>query len=299
MSQLDLHTLIRLAADGELSQEETQLLEARAVEVGATFDVQQAIAFERSLREAVARCMREQDGTCPIDLPARVRSALADQLVGSADTDTGHVLAWPGRWIPSGLAAGIVVLIAVALAIGLWGRGWEIIGGPDADRVAWKPPYSWSVTTADAALNELRDMTGILTAELPDLSGFDYRFAGANRLMLDDGRSVLQAGYSGNGPFIIIWLESATDLSSDFYNLSMTVGQGYRVTRSDGDALSEPSDPMVGHLAWVADGLIFYVSARDASGSAPGAARTVAQSLGMPDGVLTSISRQASAGSDK
>ncbi|MBL1217483.1 MAG: hypothetical protein D8M59_08305 [Planctomycetes bacterium] len=297
MSQTDLQILIRKAADDELSPEESRLLEACMEDSASPFDVEQAIAFERSLRSAVSRCMSEDGGVCPIDLPNQVRQAMEHEHQHAAETgDSKSVLAVLHHWLPSGLAAGIVVLIAAALAIGLWGRGWGITDIWRNDRVEFVPRYSWTVTTQAGAVRELRDMTGLDEVDIPDLSEFGCVFDGANRLSLDDGRTVLQLGYSGSGPYVMIWIQSASDLADDFYGQPMSEGQAFRIKNSADVTNRTQGDPMADNLAWVSGDLVFYVSADTGSGPATSAERTVAQALGMPAQDIVSISRSDDSG---
>jgi len=126
--------LVRLAADGELTAAEVSAFESQL----ASFPEDRlSVESERQLREAVRRIM-VNDVSVPGDLRERIAAAWEgyEERVGrvadfdaNADERNGEpILMRRRRWfIPSGLAAGIIVLVGGSIFIGVWANR---IGGP-------------------------------------------------------------------------------------------------------------------------------------------------------------------------
>ncbi|GAB4385282.1 MAG: hypothetical protein Kow0022_10560 [Phycisphaerales bacterium] len=112
---LALGTLIRAEADGELSAEQCEQLDAARARCA---DLDRRIAFERSLRLGVAQAMGSV--ATPPDLASRVRQAIAaEQELGgrleerAAATRLRHF--WTGRRLGSLVAAGVVLALGLTL----------------------------------------------------------------------------------------------------------------------------------------------------------------------------------------
>lgn len=118
---LNIASLLRSAADGELTAEQQQVLDAH---LASHPQDQACVAFERSLREAVARSMQSEK--TPADLADRIRSAIHDSATDVAsqdDTPLVETIASSTRTYSFWSSAGRRLAIAAALILVVSG-GW-------------------------------------------------------------------------------------------------------------------------------------------------------------------------------
>ncbi|MFG0328335.1 MAG: anti-sigma factor family protein [Phycisphaerales bacterium] len=184
----ELISMVRQAVDGELSAVEARELEAR---LDRDPELRAFEAFEARLREAVRVFMADEADT-PADLERRVRDALRSVNGENAPADPAPRR--PRWYVPSGLAAGILLIIGLSVAVSLTGRGWLTPDGGAApverlaDELAERHDemiVSGPQASSDEAQRFMLDFLG-WEARIPAVAEAGFRLHGAS--ILDPAR---------------------------------------------------------------------------------------------------------------
>lgn len=191
MDQVELDNLVRRIADDEATPDERAEFERWAAERPTLAG---AVETEQRLHAAVRRVMSAETET-PADLERRVRMALRSASAGHGGTELAPRRR---RLIPSGLAAGILIIVAASIIFGILGRSTSPDWGPlrdragylfeifvDAHRWSIENPSSWrddglfrDVSEACEWLRRFNDRD----VAPPDLSSVGFEYAGARPL---------------------------------------------------------------------------------------------------------------------
>lgn len=281
--RLALGALIRAEADGELSAEQCEQLNAARARCA---DLEGRIAFERSLRQSVAQAM----GTVatPPDLASRVRQAIAaDQELGrrldkrAATTRLRHF--WTSRRLGGLVAAGVVLALGLTLltqAISVTSRRLNSAeqayrqelagfvarehGRCCADAEAARQKFRF--TERDEAAEALSDLLGHGVSLPCPKAHPDVRFDGAG-----------PCGLPGRGPSAHVMYEPPVGpkvsifMKPDSGELPFEPGKTYLL---DAKACGVAGMRIVG---WVAEGIVYYAVFEEG----PGCEQVFAE-LGIP-----------------
>ncbi len=298
MNPAETTNLLRLAADEELTAEQAIALEAH---LAAHPEDLEFVAFERRLRAAVGRAMG--DVAVPTELRAAVQAQLSApahslRLAGDVAPAASAVGAGSSRrrwFVPSGLAAGFLLLVGVAVVIGVMGRSdwfdWfrspqinisnegGSLGFPiqEHQRCITDASYArrkFTIHTQDALARHLaKDLRWDVT--IPDLSPFGYVFEDAGNCNVGGGSvESVHLRYVNDSTTVSVWIERSrpSDLT---HSATFEEGHAYFVTPTDRRALP---DGQSAYYAWRSGDFVYRI----VPGSA-GESRAMAVSVGMPD----------------
>lgn len=269
---MDISVLLRLAADGELTAEQSARLEAH---LAAHPEDAARVAFERSLRGACARCM---GGTAPAGLRDRVQAALAERAepesaAPAAVHVAGRISPPPARTRRRGtltnriLNAAAVVVVAGLAVLFLRASLSQDSTQAQAQAVARALPEQHSACAIDPDLltgqdRFVSDLSAVPAAyrpllgaspSIPDIEALGYRFTGAGPCAVPGGESVhlMFEAIDERRPEecprkpLSLFIQR-----TDLFN--MQPGQTYTV--------ESPNDKM-SIFAWASDGLVYYLVA--------------------------------------
>lgn len=260
---VSLGTLIRAAADGELTPEQQGALDdARRADLW----VDDAVAFERSLRHAVCASMGAV--SVPPGLRERVRAAIASDAASLPEQLAEHTRRpsfWGTRRMTSLLAAMIVLTLGAALLFQAFSLSQSVL---NASQLAYRQEVASFVATehgrccgsVDAAKTKL-SISDPAEAEsvLSSLMGHPVSLPCQNRRpeIRFDGAGV--CGIPGSGPSAHVMYHPADGgpkisifLKPDSGELPFQPGKTY--------SLDTKKCGVVGTriLAWISDGLVYY-----------------------------------------
>jgi len=314
MESLSREQLLRLAADEELSAEQSHALERDSVDCA---DGEVFIANERALRCAVKRVM-EAEVVVPNGLRGRI-------MAGWKRFDSGHQESLPmrrRRWfVPSGLAAGILILVGASVMISVWSN--KIIDqsengnltpsakaaidmynrtrvGPDLIEEA-AAGSAWLARTDDAAEAVLAERFGAEHGFVPDIRSFGYHFMGlrtgqqiANSACLVyahldsvTGGTEGSAGTNDGDHLAVLWMAKPSEIDADLLK-QLEEGRGYRLT--SGVIPAGASSPLNGCFAWrTQDIVMIFRINHDQKDMGEAVVQDMARVLGMPSGPVTTI----------
>ncbi len=294
MNLSETTNLLRRAADEELTSEEVQALESH---LAAHPQDREFIAFERRLRGAVGRVMG--DVSAPQDVRAAVQAQAAQpalRLAGTAASAPGALRAAPRRLLaPSGLAAGVVLLVGAAVVIGLSGR---------ADWFDWFRAPQIDISSEDGSLgfpiDEHRRCESDATyaqkkftlhsreqlrqhfadelhwnVSLPDLGAFGYEFAEAGNCSVGRGTvDSVHLRYTNGPSTLSVWIEQS--MPSDLtHSAAIVEGHAYLVTPTNREAAR---DAKGAYYAWRDCDFVYRLVPASVD-----QAREMAVAIGMPD----------------
>lgn len=299
--------LIRLAADGELTAAEVSAFESQ---LAAFPQDRLSVESERQLREAVRRIM-VNEVSMPGDLRERIAAAwegYEECVSGVSDFGANNnerigesIAMQRRRWfIPSGLAAGIIVLVGGSILIGVWANR---IGGPRSageltasDRAAMEiyqktqkslghslENANWLAETIDSSEAKLAQEFGAARGYVPRLRevGFAYRGLRVDS-EIPGSRSLTYSDVDDDSNLAVLWVTRRRNIDSRLVE-TMKAGVGYRLT--SGPIPNGGSEPLNGCFAWV-DSEVIYIAQLDHSKIGEEKAEEMARALGMPDGPI-------------
>ena len=313
--------MIRLAADGELSREQSERLDAHLADHP---EGRLAIDFEHHLRDAVCRVMTDPIETrLPDDLEfdltalldasdgcARRLRLAGTEATAPADWEDAPPVVWRRRrWnMPSGLAAGLLFLVGSALIVGVLGnsswftRFWpQSIRIDDGDlanidgdfvhaeheRCATDAAYASQRLALSSVADAQAFLSGVLgwPIAVPELGQFGYAFAGAgdcsSATPAVSGLVHFQYAHRTTDARLSVFVQEVAPADLGFA-ASMEPGKAYRVYPAASPKRPASSDRS--YFAWRVE-----TPSRDqgfAYRLVPAAAlnaRAMAVSLGMPD----------------
>lgn len=249
---LDLATLIRCAADDNLSMAQADALHAHLV---AHPEDQARIDFERGLRDAVATAM--DPGTAPARLRHSIETMFAERpqsdTVGPAATRDRSF--WRRSFLPTAVAAMVLMAFGVTLIVSNQSRSKDWSDGLGARVVSWVEREHNKC--CDSIEYRQRKLTVTNVADAQEQTRRDLG-AAPRRIQLDD------AGYTfaGYGPCRIPGGGASGQL---IYTPNSGEGEPISlfVQRDDGrlDGVASLSDCLTNDqtFIWRADGLIYYL----------------------------------------
>jgi anti-sigma factor RsiW len=268
---LDISTLLRLGADGELTPEQAATLEAH---LAANPADRERLAFERSLRSA---CARQMQGAAPAGLRDRIEAALREHAAEPEPVGAVHVA---GRIPPNPvvrrrrgsltnrvLNAAAVLVVAGLAVLFLRASLSQDATVAQAEAVAGFLPAEHSactidpdrLTDQDLAVTDLSNVPAAFrpllgaSPSIPDIEALGYRFTGAGPCAVPGGESVhlmFEAVSERRPPGCSLRPLSLFIQRTDRFN--MQPGQTYVV--------ESPDDRMTIY-AWTSDGLVYYLVA--------------------------------------
>ena len=268
---LDLATLIRCAADDNLSMAQADALRAHLV---AHPEDQARIDFERGLRDAVASAM--DTGTTPANLRHSIETMFAERpqsdTVGPAAARNRSF--WRRSFLPTAVAALVLMAFGVTLIVSNQSRSKDWSDGLGARVVSWVEREHNKCS--DSIEYRQRKLTVTNVADAREQTRRDFG-AAPRRIQLDD------AGYTfaGYGPCRIPGGGASGQL---IYTPNSGEGEPISlfVQRDDGrlDGVVSPSDCLTNDqtFIWRADGLIYYMVIRQSNQAIP-----CLRSLGAPE----------------
>jgi len=289
--------LLRIAADGELTEQQSRRLDSH---LAANPGDHEFLAFERRLRAAVGRVMGE--AAAPSDLRSRIEAQLhapveSLSLAGRAASRPLTLPALRRRhlFVPSGLAAGFLLLVGVAVLIGVTGH---------ADWFDWFTPTKITVSDQRGPLNfpvqehELcardevyaqRKFTLHTQAEVrahitddlhwdvsvPDLSSFGYSLHDAGDCVAGGGAAdSIHLRYMNGSTPLSLWIEHS--LPSELtHSADLQEGHAYYITPTNRQSLQDASRA---YYAWRVSDFVYKIVPASVDNS-----REMAISIGMPD----------------
>jgi len=297
MSPSEIANLLRTAADEEMTSEQSQRLEAHLEAHPADRAI---IDFERRLREAVGRVMGADEA--PESLRDEVVS-LGGARVEPLPFETAAVgpgAARPGvregrRFLPSGLAAGFLLLIGAAVVISVisprqlfeWFRPSQInvdvegVSGFPSEhhRCATDEQYArkkFNIHSAEELESHLRNDFG-WEVEVPDLSAFGYNLLDAGDCTMGAGGSGVDSihlRYSNDQNVVSVWIEHS--LPSELtHSAGLKEGVAYRIVPLD-RRMGRDEDNA--YFAWRIGEYVFRFVPASVDRS-----REMAVGIGMPD----------------
>ncbi len=279
MDRQRINQLIRMAADGELTPALKAEFEAH---VAANPGDQECVRFERQLRQAVARAMKASADEIPASTAGAVKASLRR-------SEAPNPVAEPRRLrfvVPSGLAAGIVLIVSASVIIGIAGQqGWfwrvpELapVSNPLRDLIQNEHQASasssadWESRKHSDSIEAARET---IIADLgpsviiPDwqVYGYDFKGSAASRIP-PSGATARQLRYEDrqSGEVISVWIQKA---SADARR-SLREGTAYILTDRGSSGAAHT-------LAWVEADVLYYLRSEDAE-----TGRKLAISMGMP-----------------
>lgn len=247
MLPIDLANLLRIAADDELTAEQSDRLRAH---LALHPEDEAFVEFERRLRAAVGRVMGKDQAPASLRLAVRASFEPASQALpfGSAAAP------WAGRrrpFVPSGLAAGFLLLIGAAVVLSIaaprdwfdWRRPVHIPIGVEGSlgfpgehlRCATDEHYARS----KLSLQSLDEVRAHLSDDLrwnvpvPDLSSFGYRFLNAGDCsVIGRGSDLIHLRFGSDADVVSVWIERShpSDLT---HSAGLREGLAYRVVPVD------------------------------------------------------------------
>lgn len=306
MPSRDIESLIRLAADDELTTLQAELLKEYLSESDEyMIYVHNSIDFERKLKDAVSRCM-QSDRTVPVDLPFRVRAILAEnelELASAGYNDinnnkysSNHKIVRKQWFVPSGLAAGIMIIVSVSLIAGLWGnRGPNGSGGASVkEEISDHGSLRWILNSEDAVQITRKEL-GDNNFTLPVINKLGFNFDAACVTHFNNPGTVMQFNYSSLYNDLTI---RVFRLNQDFRHeipgidpsLILNDSMAYYLTtndESDVSLLKEFEINLIDSYMWFQDGCGYLLSA-EVGNDIPDIV-AVAHAAGMPNSEITSI----------
>lgn len=297
MISSEITNLLRIAADGELTEQQSQSLESH---LAAHPGDHEFIAFERRLRAAVGRVM--SDAAAPADLRSGVEAQIHTpapslRLVGSAASGPSAFTAPRHRrlFVPSGLAAGFLLLVGVAVLIGVTGH---------SDWFDWFTPTRINVSDQSRSLNFLvqehelcakdemyaqrkftlhneAEVRSHLSndlhwdVEMPDLSSFGFELHDAGDCVAGSGSAdSVHLRYMNGATTLSLWIEHS--LPSELtHSAGLLEGHAYYITPTNHPSVQ---DAACAYYAWRVGDFVY-----DLVPASVGNAREIAVSIGMPD----------------
>ncbi len=291
MNRAEIANLLRAAADDELPPAERARLEAH---LKANPADQAFIDFERRLRDAVARVMGAEQA--PESLRGEIQSHLAEAGEGlSFARAVRERNRRPRRLVPSGLAAGFLLLIGAALVVSVinpsllfdWRRASTInvdveigLGFPDEHRrCATDEQYAQDkldLRSREELQVHLRRDLG-WQVEVPDLSEFGFQLRSAGDCTIGSaaaGVGSVHLLFDDGAGAVSVWIEHS--LASDLtHSARLEEGRAYRIAPID---RRRGRDEANAYFAWRVGEYVFrFVPASVAN------AREMAVAIGMPD----------------
>jgi len=314
MEPLTREQLLRSAADDELSEEQLRALEDDLAEHP---EDELILENERSLRGAVKRIMYGE-----VVIPSGLRERVIEIWKQSQEQDNTPIPVRRRPWfIPSGLAAGILLLVGASVLISVWSN--HLVDQSETGRLTPSakaaidmynralagrdliensaPGTEWLAQTDDAAEAVLAERFGPERGFVPDLREHGYHFmglrvgkqiAGSVCLVYEQfgsstGESSDSATKRQENRLIVLWMTKPADIDSNLLR-QLQEGKGYRLT--SGITPEGATQPLNGCFAWRFDNLVMIL--RIDHGVKPtdeNTARAMAYTLGMPIGPVTTI----------
>lgn len=289
MNPAETTNLLRLAADEELTAEQAIALEAH---LAAHPEDREFVEFEHRLRSAVGRVMGE------VTAPAELRAAVQAQIAAPPRSLrlAGQAAPTPRRWfVPSGLAAGFLLLVGVAVVIGVMGRsdwfdwfrstqinissGGASLGFPiqEHERCITDASYARRKFTlhTQAALVEHLAKDLHWDVAIPDLSPFGFAFEDAGNCSIGGGSvESVHLRYAKDSITVSVWIERSrpSDLT---HSAGFEEGHAYFVTPTNRQAMP---DGQSAYYAWRSGDFVYRIVP-----ASVGESREMAVSIGMPD----------------
>lgn len=297
MSPSEITNLLRIAADDELTAEQSQSLEAH---LAAHPEDHEFVAFERRLRAAVGRVMGA--AVAPAALRSRLEAELhapteSLRLAGTASMRPQAPAAAGSRRIlmPSGLAAGFLLLVGVAVVIGVTGHSdWFDWFSPNQIQISSKGgalgfPVQEHQLCAKDELYAQRKFTLHSESELrahisndlqwdvavPDLSPFGFTLHDAGDCRAGGGSAdSIHIRYVNDSTTVSVWIEHS--LPSELtHSAGLEEGHAYYITPTNVQSVKDESNA---YYAWRHGEFVFKLVPASAAES-----RKLAVSIGMPD----------------
>lgn len=298
MSPSETANLLRMAADGELTAEQLQALRAH---LAANPEDRAFVEFERQLRAAIGRVMGE--ASAPPQVRARVESALHQagaplRLVGSRAEEP--LVGGPARgrrriFVPSGLAAGFLLLVGAAVVIGVlgkadwfdWGTLRPIPVGNNGGTLGFpieehrRCASDFEYAQRKFTIHGESDLRSHLADKLqwdvnaPDLATFGFALQDAGECSAGSGSvQAVHIRYSNGQTALSVWIEHS--LPSELtHSADLQEDHAYLVTPTNRNSAPDEASA---YYAWRVGDFVY----RLVPASAP-KAREMAVASGMPD----------------
>ncbi len=301
MKQSQRIKLIRLAADGELSKAERLEFEEQLTQYP---EDQKVVESEQALRQAVDRSMRSQDAAAPADLPNQVRAALVPEKAIAGRVDASSSARTPQQrqsWTrfivaPSGLAAGILILVGVAAVVSsVYSSRFNSDSFSNVQRTAIMDVIKQTdagLLTADVdssryTANSLGTAQAVIELRFGETSrfavgGLDYSAAGVKFVglressLIADGVNLVYRDQESGDSLLTMWAIPNDQVRGHVIGL-LKSGTAYEL--SNGDSL----DTFQNCYAWVGPEFTFLFRMDDAE-SSPQRMLDIAHVMGMPAG---------------
>ncbi len=298
MSPSEIADLLRVAADDQLTEQQAQSLHAH---LAAHPEDHEFIAFERRLRAAVGRVMGQP--AAPADLRARIEAELyapPHRFAGAAaPLSRPFTTRRPRRlFVPSGLAAGFLLLVGVAVGIGVvshsdwfdWFRPAQIPISDEGGSLGF--PVQEHELCAKDDLYARRKFTLHSEAELhahlsndlhwdvsvPDLSPFGFALRDAGDCDAGGGSAdSIHMRYTNDSTTVSVWIEHS--LPSELtHSAGLEEGHAYYVTPTNRQLVQDES---IAYYAWRVGEFVYRIVPASVTDS-----HAMAVSIGMPDVAL-------------
>jgi hypothetical protein len=275
---LDHASLIRAAADGELSNDDRQAFDSLCASDATT---QNRVAFERALRSSTSRVMAEPT-RAPQSVRAAVENIFDEELAAARSFQTRHRSFWSGRTAWASIAAAILLVAAVSIVTNLpFGGSLPRLGPPFAsrfvnastfvvsehDRCSMFDDYfenKFTVRDQNDASSQAVDLLGASPVSL-SLDQTGYEFAGSGKCAVPGGgvsMHVLYKPTAPDRPAMSVFLQKVTR------PCPLEDGVRYRLRTDSGDPV----------LVWCDGDLIYYIFCPDTA-----VEQVAAQMLNAPD----------------
>lgn len=274
MSLRDINKLIRMAADGEL--DESNRAEFERLKAVSPDETAAGVNVERDLRQLVARAMAN-DTVPPTGLRQQIREGVRVDLEPWPNVTWRRKSSW---LLPSGLAAGLLVVVSAAIIAG------TMLSGNSGASVSFGPlriPRGNPTQTLSEVRRHLTEDLKWGAAVVPEFSSFGYRFLGWTDFQTPPGMAtVCQIQYTGPKGVVNVWIEQ---------HRVEDVGLASHMEPNRGHQISVPSASRDGSLdgayAWIHGKFVYYLTTAD-----PGFGLRLAHAAGMPESELAIIPRQ-------
>ncbi len=292
MESMSRENLIQRAADGELTTpQEVAAFERHLAEIPADGAVVEDI---RQLREAVARVMGGEVAV-PADLRERIVRALELVEVGvEADAVIGRVDAavetrQQRRWlVPSGFAAGILLLVGAAFLISLMTKNVidpNLVGGTgNANTSREIPgPAEWLHTNLSDASGRLHDELGAEYGVATSLQEHDLNFLGMKLDVEMFGSFALHyASSTEDTSEATHWILQLNGVEFGVPVNEMTEGVAYLIE-------NEADSPLNGCLSWRTGEIVHFFRCAAGGAQEIDQMEVLARTLGMPAGEVVKM----------
>lgn len=274
MASQDINKLIRLAADGEL--DEQHRAEFERLKAVSPDETTAGMNIERDLRQLVARAMNN-DSLPPSGLRQQIREGVKIDLEPWPSMNWKRSRSWLR---PSGLAAGLLVVVSAAIVAGVMLERHGIGNGAAGSILRQEQATQQSLAEARRHITDDLQWGG---AMVPDFSSYGYRLVSWLDFQTPPrSAKVCQLQFTGDHGVVNVWIEP--------YEVG-NVGLMGQMVRGQAHQIRVPTQSADGSLdgayAWIQGEFVYFLTTAE-----PDFGRKLSMAAGMPSTEPTIIPRQ-------